>query len=96
MLSHRKDEMMPRAATWMNLEIIIFSKVRHRKTNIMWYHLCNLKKKWSYLQTEIDLQKINMIIKAGDEGRDKLWVWDKLWINRKDLLYKQGAILNVL
>ena len=37
-----------------------------------------------------------MIIKAGDEGRDKLWVWDKLWINRKDLLYKQGTILNVL
>ena len=26
-------------ATWIDLEIITLSEVRHRKTNIVWYHL---------------------------------------------------------
>ena len=34
LLSHRK-EIMPFAATWMNLEIIISSEFRKRKTNII-------------------------------------------------------------
>ena len=45
MLVIRKNEIMPFAATWVDLEFIILSEVRQRKTNIIWYHLCVESKK---------------------------------------------------
>ena len=35
----KKNDIMPFAATWMDLDIIILSEVSKRKTNTIWYHL---------------------------------------------------------
>ena len=38
--SHKKNEIMPFVATWMDLEIIILSEVSQTKKNTIYYHLC--------------------------------------------------------
>ena len=39
LLSHKKNEIMPFSAIWMQLEIIILSEVSRTKTNIILYHI---------------------------------------------------------
>ena len=42
----KKNEIMPFAATWMDLEIITLSEVNQKKTNTIWYHLYVESKIW--------------------------------------------------
>ena len=41
----KKNNIMPFTITWMDIEIIILSEVRQRKTNII-YHLYGESKIW--------------------------------------------------
>ena len=55
----KKNEIMPFAATWTDLEIITLSEVNHRKTNIFYHLYVKFKKKrykWTYLQNRNKLR----------------------------------------
>ena len=43
LLSHKKDEMMPFAAMWMDLKMIILSEVSQRQISCDITHMWNLK-----------------------------------------------------
>ena len=70
LLSHKKDEIMPFVTTWMDLEIIILSKVSQKKkekynSTYMW----NLKygPNKLFYKTETDTE---------NRGREGVGVWD--------------------
>ena len=85
LLSHKKNEIMPFAATGMDLEIINLSEVSQtEKDKYHWISLmCRILKKkwykWTYLQNRDRLTYIEnqlMAIKRESGGRDKLGIWD--------------------
>ena len=47
-----KSEIMPFAATWVDLEMIILSGISYRKANTIWYHL--------YVESKYDTDKLFM------------------------------------
>ena len=104
LLSHKKEQNNAICATWMQLEIIILSEVRKRKTNTIWDHLYVESKiwhKWTYLQNRnrliVDIENRLVVAKGEGGGRGVDWVFAisrcKLlhleWIN-KVLLYSTG------
>ena len=64
LLSHKKNEILPVAATLMDLENIMLREVSRRKTNTVWYHVYVESKK-SYKQMYIAEQKQTQIQKAN-------------------------------
>ena len=76
-----KNEVIPFAVTWIDLEIIILSEVRHRKANIIWYHIYVGSKKIQMnlftKQKYTDIENKLMVTKGERMGvMDKLGVWD--------------------
>ena len=79
----KKNEILPFAAAWMNIEIIILSEVSQtEKDKYIWHHLYVESKKnwykWTYLQNRnrfTDIENKLMVTK-GERGwrRDKLGV----------------------
>ena len=66
-----KNEIMPLAETQMDLEIIILSEVRERKTNICYGLYVEMKKKDTnelIYKTEPDSEKENKLLVTKEEG----------------------------
>jgi len=93
-----KIVLMPFAATWMQPQIFILSKVRKRKTNTIWYALYVESKiwhKWTYLQNRnrfTDTEKMPMVAKVW--GRSVMG-WE-FWANRCKLLHSEWISNEVL
>ena len=79
----KKNEIMPFAATKLDLDIIILSEVRQRRRNIIWYPLYVKSKKklykWTYLQNRKKHILREWIYSSWGErrgGRDRWGVHD--------------------
>ena len=71
----KKNETMPFATTWIDLESIILSEVSQGRRNIIWHPLnVESKKKWYkqiYLQNRKRLADLeNELMVAGGGGKD--------------------------
>ena len=98
-----KKEWNNTICSYMDLEIIIQSKVSQRKTNTIWYHLYLESKiwhKWTYVWNRnilTDIENRLGVSKVGQgPGRDWefgisrcKWLYVE-WINNKALLYSTG------
>ena len=74
-LAIKKNEIIPSAATWMDLDCHAVWR-KSEKENVMWYHICVLsvfKKgyKWTYLQNRNSLR-----FRKQRGKRDKLGDWN--------------------
>ena len=97
-----KNEIMPFAATWMVLKIIILSEVSQRQISYNFTYMWNLKYDTNELiyktETDSQTQKTNLWLPKGQRGEsDKLGdginIYTLLYIKQitnKDLLYSIG------
>ena len=77
---------MPFAVTWMDLDIITWSEVSQRKTNIIWYHIYVESKKKKdanklTYKTEIDSDRENKLMVTKEERRG--WIYTTYEIDKQ-------------
>ena len=71
----KKNEILPHAAMWMNLEGIMLNEISQRKTNTVWYHLYVKSKKIQQCtesnkkEADSQIQRTNC---SGEWGRDNI------------------------
>ena len=76
-----KNEIMPFAAVWMDLDIIIRNEVSQKKTNTIWYHLymeSKTRHKWIYLWNRNRLTNIENRLVVTKWERAGEW-WTGVW-----------------
>ena len=88
-LAPKKNKIIPLAATWMELEIIILREISRKKTNAIWYHLhveSKMWNKWTYIWNRIGDRENRLVVARvqGMRGRDGV----KFGISRRKLLYR--------
>ena len=76
-----KNEILPFAAIWMDLEDLKLNEIIQTERHTVWYHLHVESKKlykWTDLQNRNRFTDIenNIMVTKGEEGRDKLGVWN--------------------
>ena len=98
LLSHKKNQIMPFAAMWTQLEILILGDVRKRKTPITWYHLqveSKVRHKRTYLQSRsslTDMENRPVVAEGwGRSGRDR-----EFGVDRRKLLPSERMCDEVL
>ena len=77
----KKNEIMPSAAAWIQLEIIIQSEASQtEKGKITWYHLCvesKIRQKWTYLWNRNRLTDIeNRYVVAKGQWGERQMEWE--------------------
>ena len=70
----KKNEILPFASTWMNLEGITLSEISQAETNTVWFHLYVESKKQmnKHNKTETDLQIQVVARRDGGGGRKEI------------------------
>ena len=79
----KKNEIMPFAATWMDLEVIILSKYdKYREGQVlyviisMWSVKRDANEVMYETETDSQTQKTNLWLTKGKGGGDTLGIWD--------------------
>ena len=75
LLSHKKNEIMPFTAMWMNLEIIILSEVRERKISYVITYMWNLIKLFNKIFLKESLQRCRRAKTENDTSWD-YFLWE--------------------
>ena len=76
--SINKNEILPFATSWMDLEIIILSGINQTEKEILYHiHVESEKKKpQNYFKNRLIDIDAKLMVTKGKQGRDKLGLWD--------------------